>query len=200
MHINQDEVNYSSDYVCRSCGTNQQPNTDSKGPDGNYYSCECLPGYVGSTNDCTGDSTATDCDSLVCTSCLASGNASYTDNSACVSCGNSTSGLGTSDCGCDSGALSERDAVGNKLEAKICTSCDTGRAVVTKDVIIAGVQYYKDLYSCQACPDLLMSMTVSGSTYSCTCGTGYTLVGVSTIGEQVWYPIIEYPIIEYPIS
>jgi len=57
--------------------------------------------------------------------------------------------------------------------------------VVTSDQVIAGWQYYADPYRCQACPDpVLMEMTVAGGTYSCSCISGYTLVGVSAVGNQ----------------
>jgi hypothetical protein len=59
-----------------------------------------------------------------------------------------------------------------------------GTQVVDKDTVIAGRQYFGDYYSCQACPDPLMSMQLSSGKYSCTCPAGYTLLGVSGIGEQ----------------
>jgi hypothetical protein len=57
-------------------------------------------------------------------------------------------------------------------------------AVISTTQYIAGKLYTADRYSCQACPDDHMSMTVVGSAYTCACASGYTRVGVSGIGEQ----------------
>ena len=102
-------------------------------------------------------------------------------------CGNSTLGLSTdlSDCECASGsALFETDIVGGKLSSKECISCPAGTSVVTTSGLIAGRYYTADRYSCQSCPDPHMTMSEAGGVYTCACDTGYTLVGVSGIGEQ----------------
>lgn len=56
--------------------------------------------------------------------------------------------------------------------------------MVTSSRFIAGKYYFSDPYSCQFCPDPKMSMTLTAGAYSCTCAAGYTLVGVSGVGEQ----------------
>lgn len=59
-----------------------------------------------------------------------------------------------------------------------------GTAVVTRTQYIAGNLYTANRYACQSCPDPHMRMTVAGDAYTCACTTGYTLVGVSGIGNQ----------------
>ena len=49
---------------------------------------------------------------------------------------------------------------------------------------MAGTYYAADLYNCQRCVDPHMSMVSSGTTFSCVCNAGYTLVGVPGIGPQ----------------
>jgi meckelin len=57
--------------------------------------------------------------------------------------------------------------------------------VIPSSQLVAGVYYEKDLYSCRFCPDKLMTMTVSSSgIVSCSCPSGYTKVGQSSIGSQ----------------
>lgn len=58
-------------------------------------------------------------------------------------------------------------------------------AVITTNTKIAGKSYTADAYTCQSCPDPLMSMSVtSTNNYVCTCPSGYTIVGVTSIGVQ----------------
>ena len=80
--------------------------------------------------------------------------------------------------------LRETNATGHYLGYKECVKCASGTAVVTVGTTIAGLYYEPDRYSCRSCPDSLMMMTVSGTTYTCTCPTGYTLTGVTSIGAQ----------------
>ena len=103
-----------------------------------------------------------------------------------MSCDGSTNGIGSNnDCSCPSGqVLIETDYFGQKLTAKKCEACPTGQAVITTDTTIAGWTYSANAYQCQSCPDPLMTMSVSGSSYSCTCPSGYTLIGVSSISNQ----------------
>jgi hypothetical protein len=56
--------------------------------------------------------------------------------------------------------------------------------VVTRAQYIAGHRYGVNFYACQSCPDPVMSMSVAGGAYTCACAAGYTLVGVSGIGNQ----------------
>lgn len=63
-------------------------------------------------------------------------------------------------------------------------SWDPGTAIITGNQFIAGKWYLADLYTCQSCPDPLMSMSVVGGAYTCACPAAYSLVGVSGIGAQ----------------
>ena len=56
--------------------------------------------------------------------------------------------------------------------------------VVTSDVSIAGATYKANAYKCQACPDPRMTMSISNGVYVCTCDSGYSLLGVSSVGNQ----------------
>lgn len=56
--------------------------------------------------------------------------------------------------------------------------------MITTSQYIAGKAYVPDKYSCQSCPDPLMSMTVTSGAYSCACAASHTLVGVSGVGAQ----------------
>jgi hypothetical protein len=56
--------------------------------------------------------------------------------------------------------------------------------VVTRAQYIAGHRYAVNFFACQSCPDPVMSMSVAGGAYTCACAAGYTLVGVSGIGNQ----------------
>eukprot|EP01038_Epipyxis_sp_PR26KG_P012906 gene12906-17295_t len=153
---------------------------------GNILACKCDTGYYKTENDCSLTSTGS-CDGITCTSCLSAGNASYTDSSGCVKCDNiTTNGLGSdNDCSCPTGkVLQETDVVGNKLSEKVCASCPSGKQVITYDTSIAGKNYKSNKYACQSCPDPNMKMSLTSGTYSCSCGTGYTTVGVTAIGAQ----------------
>ncbi|CAM9776046.1 unnamed protein product, partial [Ectocarpus fasciculatus] len=132
------------------------------------------------------------CQGLTCTRC---GVTSLSDRSACVTCGTTTIGLVSdsaspyhNDCGCAAVVASvferlvETDTTGEALGAKECVQCAAGTAVIFADTTIAGVAYKKNLYSCQSCPDPLMSFEYSQSTYSCVCPAGYTLTGQAAIG------------------
>jgi hypothetical protein len=80
--------------------------------------------------------------------------------------------------------LQEVNQTGHYMDGKQCVKCAEGKAVVSIPVTIAGLFYEPDRYSCRSCPDDLMEMTVSGTNYACTCPTGYTLTGVTSIGAQ----------------
>eukprot|EP01034_Spumella_vulgaris_P022094 gene22094-28193_t len=80
--------------------------------------------------------------------------------------------------------LRETDYYGNKLTAKVCETCPTRQMVITADTTIAGATYKASAYKCQSCPDPHMTMSISNGVYVCTCDTGYTLCGVSSIGNQ----------------
>eukprot|EP01036_Dinobryon_divergens_P025709 gene25709-34286_t len=151
---------------------------------GNVNKCKCPPGYKKVLNDCSGD-TSGYCNQFLCQSCST---AAYADASDCVSCGPTTLGFSrsTSDCTCSvpNNMLVDTDKAGNKLSAKACIACPAGTKVITSDQVIAGKTYTADLTSCQACPDPLMSMSFSLNVYSCSCPSGYTIVGVASIGPQ----------------
>ena len=53
--------------------------------------------------------------------------------------------------------------------------------MVKTDMMIAGRQYIGSLYQCQSCPDPFMAMDVSNV---CTCSSGYTITGVTSVGVQ----------------
>ena len=56
--------------------------------------------------------------------------------------------------------------------------------VVTTAGKYGGRYYQADLYNCQSCPDRNMEFSTDGTSYSCTCKTGYTITGDALIGEQ----------------
>eukprot|EP00981_Chlorochromonas_danica_P008890 scaffold2338_cov184-Ochromonas_danica.AAC.1 len=159
--------------------------------DSTLYQCKTCPSHQtkdSSYKNGVGDAISNgNCTSYNCTSCASQGLASFSDNSGCVGCDSTTTGLqaSTGDCACASGkVLIERDVVGNKLTNKTCLSCPTGTLVVTSDTVIAGKSYTGSRYQCQSCPDPLMTMSLVNGVYSCKCPTGYTITGVSGIGEQ----------------
>ncbi len=123
------------------------------------------------------------CSGFSCTSCLSSGQVSYSDNSGCVSCdATTTTGIASDgDCACPSSnqVLAETDITGAKLSEKVCQTCPTGRLPVLSTQVIAGRTYIGSKYVCASCPDEQMSMSLVSGILSCSCGTGYTITGVS---------------------
>ena len=53
--------------------------------------------------------------------------------------------------------------------------------VISTSLSIAGQAYTASRYTCQSCPDPLMTMT---SSLQCSCPTGYTMVWVASYGTQ----------------
>ena len=125
------------------------------------------------------------CKGFVCTQCPVT---STSDNSACVTCDDSTlgvSGNGNSpyfgDCECD--ALTPRLVENDNV--KSCSVCPSNQGIVLFDQFVAGVQFRKDLYNCQSCPDVNMDFIEStGGAFVCQCRSGYTQIGQSSIGPQ----------------
>lgn len=175
---------------------------------GDSTQCTCKSGFYQSYKDCSNvcafkrslslcltifeQDQSGNCISFSCTSCQSSSSlnsTSYSDRSGCVVCGNSTLGVSpiTLDCQCpDDQVLVESDNVGNKLSEKQCLVCPAQKAVIKFDTTVAGVYYSADLYSCRACPDPLMTMTLSlsSSSYVCSCPSSYILTGVAAIEPQ----------------
>jgi hypothetical protein len=172
--------------TCESCGTGYVVDTSKNDTMGDPTGCKCAPGYYGTEVDCFGTSDGT-CVALTCTACSGGTPASYSDGSSCVACDSSTEGIQSDlECGClnNNYMLREVNATGHYLGYKECVKCASGTAVVTVASTIAGLFYEPDRYSCRSCPDDLMTMSVSGTTYTCTCPSGYTLTGVTSVGAQ----------------
>ena len=127
--------------------------------------------------------TSGSCESFSCTSCLSSGNVSYSDQSQCVSCDSSTAGISGGECVCPE-VVVETDSAGNKLTSKQCADCPSGQAVIEVSQSVAGVYYRANPLQCQACPDAHMSMSLVGTSASCSCASLYSKVGQSLLGAQ----------------
>jgi len=196
--VNQGYSYYDSpSQTCVTCGTGFSPNRNLTDALGDYVECECALGYYATYVDCantdsytTGVVTRGSCVGMTCTACsvsLGSGGVSWSDKSGCTTCNSgSTSGIGLDlECNCPSESyhLQEYNKTsGAKLGAKECWACPSGTKRISTSQTIAGVYYYADRYTCQSCPDPHMLMSVSDGVYSCTCGTGYTLTGISSVG------------------
>lgn len=171
--------------TCGSCGTGYAPDTSTNDTMGDPTGCKCALGYEASTTDCYGTSDGS-CVALTCTAC-STGNPAYSDGSDCTTCGSTTEGIGSDlECECQDNrfVLIERNETGHLMDSKECFMCAEGTAVISIPVTIAGRFYEPDRYTCQSCPDERMEMSVSGTSYSCTCPSGYTLTGVTSVGEQ----------------
>lgn len=172
--------------TCGTCGTGYAPDTSTNDTMGDPTGCKCALGYQASTTNCFGTSDGS-CVALTCTAC-STGNPAYSDHSGCTTCGSSTLGIGSDlECAClnNNYVLMEVNQTGHYLAGgKECSKCAEGTAVISIPVTIAGKFYEPDRYTCQSCPDPLMTMSVSGTSYSCTCPTDHTLTGVTDIGEQ----------------
>jgi meckelin len=89
--------------------------------------------------------------------------------------------------------LVETDSIGNLKSSKSCRDCPTRSGVISKrlssatddgKLLIAGVYYEIDIYSCQYCPDPRMTLSFFSGSYNCNCDSGYTLAGDKRIGPQ----------------
>ena len=174
-----------SNQTCMNCGIGMIKDTTTLNSLGDPVQCKCALGYFKTEVNCFGTADAS-CESFTCSLCStvsASTPAAYSDRSGCVACDSTTTGIGTNlECGCASGmVLLESNSTGYKLSSKMCSSCPAGTAPVNTDTKIAGKSYTGDLYSCQSCPDEHMSMSSSNV---CSCDTGYTITGVTSVGEQ----------------
>ncbi|RYH14239.1 hypothetical protein EON65_33915 [archaeon] len=113
----------------------------------------------------------------------------------CATCDSTTTGLSNGDCVCPTRyMLAETDQTGTKLLSKTCLACPNGTQVITNGPVqIAGKTYIKDLYACATCPDSVnMRMSLVSGVFACSCVNGYTMVGVSGMGEQKCIPTVLY--------
>jgi len=169
-------------FLCTSCPTlsGQMVDTSVKDKLGNYLQCTCITGYQKSLVDCSSDQSG-NCNGIVCTLCPAP-NVAFSDGKGCARClGTASFSSLLNDCVCPIGqALVEMDVLGNKAN-KTCHSCPSGSQVISAEVAIAGKTYTENRYTCQRCPDPLMTMS---SSLQCSCPTGYTMVGVASYGTQ----------------
>ena len=169
-------------FLCTSCPTlsGQMVDTSVQDKLGNYLQCTCTTGYQKSYVDCSTDQSG-NCNGIVCTLCPEP-NVAFSDGKGCARClGSSTYSSTLNDCSCPIGqALVEMDKLGNKAN-KTCLACPLGSQVISTSLSIAGQAYTVSRYTCQSCPDPLMTMS---SSLQCSCPTGYTMVGVASYGTQ----------------
>lgn len=178
----------SASQTCGSCGTGYTSDYNYTDGMGDYYQCTCAKGYYAVYQDC---SSVVDCTARSCTSCSTAFGAtyvSYQDLSGCTTC--STSVGADLECSCTDEnyylyefSTTDGSRLDNSAGGKVCNYCPVGTKSIWQSQTIAGKYYYADRYSCQACPDPHMTMTVSSSTYTCSCASGYTQTGVSSVGE-----------------
>jgi meckelin len=159
--------------ACVGCPSGSEVSKQIFDGEQNYVECICSPGYFSSTG------------STPCTACDSSEGTTQ-DRTSCLPCDSTTTGVSWGRCTCGSvdSVIVDSDAAGNKLTAMECITCPSGTLVITSDTTIAGKTYYADYWSCQSCPDPLMTMSYSGGTYSCSCPSDYTLVGDTVVGAQ----------------
>jgi meckelin len=176
----------STSFTCKNCPDGFVVDKSEIDGFGNYIRCKCPLGSIPiEATDCITDFTGL-CEMYTCSMCNSTGLAAYSDQSACVRCSNSsTLGLGdNNECSCNTGeVLVEASAYGDLLSEKVCAACPAGKIVVSEDTVIAGRFYSGNNYQCRSCPDPLMTMSVTGDVYGCTCPSGYSRTGVSSIGE-----------------
>ena len=179
--------NYIYNSILQSCVTCTQASTvvDTRFVDGkgNYVQCECANGYYAKPNTCYNVDSSGNCNDYTCESCLSNNMVSYSDHYGCAYCGNTTLGISTTtnECRCQlNQVLVESDQFGNLYSSKSCHICPFGKLAILINTQIVGKNYIADYYTCQSCPDPLMTMTVSsnGDTnllYSCTCPNGKSI-------------------------
>ena len=169
-------------FLCSSCPSLSGMMVDKSVKDklGNYLQCTCTTGYQKSIVDCSADQSG-NCIGIGCTLCPQP-NVAFSDGKGCARCiGTSSYSSTLNDCSCPFGqALVEMDVLGNKAN-KTCHACPSGSQVISSAVSIAGQTYTPSRYTCQSCPDPLMTMS---SSLQCSCPTGYTMVGVASYGTQ----------------
>ncbi|GMI00340.1 hypothetical protein TrST_g3137 [Triparma strigata] len=195
--------------LCQTCDAASflEPNAEEVDAYGNAMGCSCNTGYsyVAATDQSQG---------YTCSAtCKDQGRSVASDGTSCASCFDVLDPAGNrnaydttdNDCKCTQpGTVDSSSAVisyklqemtnyttspSAVLKWKDCVQCESGKAVITSDVLTdgrathltAGVEYPVDKYTCASCPDDNMFFD---SQYACKCGGGLEEAGNTFVGPK----------------